>query len=410
MNYDLETLRLMAWAILVALSLCLALFEGISLGLMMFIPLMGETSQRRVLITSAAPTSLGSLAWWLVLIAVLFSAWPVAYAVSLASLQPALWLISLTLMIRPLALYFYDSLAQTGLNQHSDKLLSLSGWLPAALLGLSVGNLLKGIPFHLESDMHIAFLGDFMSLIHPFGALISLTCLSLLLMHGSSYCLTRSDGRLQQQTRGIQLRAGLSFLVTFTLSGLWITHLEGYHVTSEILTNATSNPLAKFVKRSDGLWLDNYEHEPSLILIPTLAFVGGIVTLWLGKTRHRHHTMIASSVTVAMTTLTAALSLFPFLLPSNLSLNSSLTIWDSSASQATLHVLIPCIGICLPLIMIIQRWTFTLFNQQIYVEVDTDAISQEITENAEPMLEATSILVAENTNIEDDVISNANLH
>lgn len=408
MNYDLETLRLIAWALLVAICMGLAVCEGITLGLMMLIPWLGEPSQRRALKTSAVPTSLGSLSWWLVLIAVLFSAWPVAYAVSLASLQPALGLISLTLLIRPLALYFFEALAETRLNQNLDKLLSLSGWLPAALLGLLVGNLLKGIPFHLESDMRIAFLGDFMSLIHPFGALVSLTCMSLLLMHGASYCLARTGGNLQQ-ARGIQLRAGLSFLVTFALSGLWITHLEGYHVTSEILTNATSNPLAKFVKRAEGLWLDNYEHEPSLILIPTLALIAGITALWLGKTSRRHETLIASSITVAMTTLTAGLSLFPFLLPSNLSLNSSLTIWDSSASQATLQILLPTACISLPIILLIQRWTFSLFNEEIHLEVETETMAQEITENAEPMPEANSVLETENTQTEDDVISNANL-
>jgi cytochrome d ubiquinol oxidase subunit II len=197
--------------------------------------------------------------------------------------------------------------------------------------------------------------------------------------------------------------------VTFALSGLWITHLEGYHVTSEILTNATSNPLAKFVKRAEGLWLDNYEHEPSLILIPTLALIAGITALWLGKTSRRHETLIASSITVAMTTLTAGLSLFPFLLPSNLSLNSSLTIWDSSASQATLQILLPTACISLPIILLIQRWTFSLFNEEIHLEVETETMVQEITENAEPMPEANSVLETENTQTEDDVISNANL-
>ena len=384
MNYDLETLRLMAWALLGALSLGLAVCEGMTLGLMMLIPFIGESApQRRALMRCAAPTSLGGLVWWLLFVAVLFAGWPVAYAVSLASLQPALWLMSLTLLLRPLILCFHEALTQTRVHRHLDILLSLSGWLPAALLGLLVGNLLKGIPFHLESDMRIAFLGDFMSLAHPFGALISLTCLSLLLMHGASYCLVRSSGSLQQQARAIQLRAGLSFLLTFALAGLWITHLEGYHVTSEILTNASSNPLAKFVKRGEGLWLDNYEHEPSLIIIPTLAFLSAISALWLGKIGRRHEAMIASSVTVAMSLLTVGISLFPFLLPSNLSLNSSLTIWDSSASQATLQVLLPAAIIALPTLMLVQRWTFHLFSEEI--GLDSDFVSQDIAENDLPI-------------------------
>lgn len=369
MTYDLETLRLIAWAVLGLILLGLAIFEGMSLGLLMLIPLIGESiAQRRALTISAAPTTLGSLTWWLTFLSVLFAAWPIAYAVSLRSLQSVFWLMSLTLMLRPVLLYFYDDLGQTVVRPYLDKSLGLCGWLPAALMGLSLGNLLKGVPFHLESDMHIAFLGDTMSLMHLFGALVSITCVSLVLMHGASYCLSRSLGSLQTLARSVQLRAGLGFLLSFAVTGLWITHLEGYHVTSDILTQATSNPLAKFVKRGEGLWLDNYEHEPALIIIPTLAFLSAIATLWLGRSSHHPLSIITSSMTVAMALLTVGVSLFPFLLPSNLSLNSSLTIWDSSASQATLSVLLAIAGIALPLLMIMQRWIFHLFNQEINLD------------------------------------------
>ena len=362
MTYDLETLRLIAWALLGLVALGLALCEGMTLGLMMLMPWITD---RHALVRIATPMSLGGLGWWLAFITVLFAAWPIAYAVALASFQPALWLISLTLMARPLIVYFYAEFDQTPWHALLDKLLTIGGWLPAGLLGLLAGNLLKGIPFHLESDMRIAFLGDAMSLVHLFGALVAVNALCLLMLHGASYCITKSTGDLRQQAQSLQWRAGLGFLVSFALTGLWITHLEGYHVTSDILTQATSNPLAKFVKRSEGLWLDNYEHEPWLIVIPVLSFLSAIAAIWLGRIARRDWVMIASSMTVAMTLLTLGLSLFPFLLPSNLSLNSSLTIWDSSASQATLQLLLPTASIAVTLWLCIQRWTFRLFSDEI---------------------------------------------
>lgn len=366
MTYDLETLRLIAWALLGLVALGMALCEGMTLGLMMLMPWITD---RHALVRIATPTSLGGLSGWLVFIAVLFAAWPIAYAVALASFQPALWLISLTLMVRPLIVYFYAEFDQTPWHGHLDKLLTIGGWLPAALLGLLAGNLLKGIPFHLESDMRIAFLGDAMSLVHLFGALVAVNALCLLMLHGASYCITKSTGEVRQQAQSLQWRSGLGFLVSFALTGLWITHLEGYHVTSDILTQATSNPLAKFVKRSEGLWLDNYEHEPWLIVIPVLSFLSAIAAIWLGRIARRDWAMIASSMTVAMTLLTLGLSLFPFLLPSNLSLNSSLTIWDSSASQATLQLLLPTASIAVTLWLCIQRWTFRLFSDEIGLDI-----------------------------------------
>lgn len=362
MSYDLESLRLIWWALLGLLAVGLAVGEGISLGLLMLLPWIDEsTTDRKRLIAGIAPVSLGNLAWLTTFITVLFAAWPIVYAVALSSLQPALLLIVLTLLPRPLAVYFYQAQPHPKWLANADKILLAGGWIPAAMLGLVVGNLLKGIPFHLESDMHIAFLGDFMSLLNPFSLLVAATCVALLIMHGASYGQLKYGGQLQQQAIALQLRAGIAFIALFGLTGLWITHLEGYHISSEILSNAHSNPLAKFVKRGEGLWLDNYEHQPLLIAIPALAFCGAAAALWLARNGRGYFAMLLSSLTVTMTVLTAAISMFPFLLPSNLSLNSSLTIWDSSASLIPLQILLPVALTCIPLLALGNRWLFRFF-------------------------------------------------
>jgi cytochrome d ubiquinol oxidase subunit II len=374
MSYDLETLRLIWWAILGLLAIGLAVGEGISLGMLMLLPLVDQSpASRNSLIASIAPVSVGNMAWLTSFITVLFAAWPIAYAVALTSLQPALLLIVLTALPRPLCLYFYHAQPHPKWQASADKILLASGWIPAAMLGLLVGNLLKGIPFHLESDMHIAFLGDFMSLLNPFSLLVAATCLALLIMHGASYGQLKFNGQLQQQAIALQLRAGIAFIVLFGLTGLWVTHLEGYHISSEILSNANSNPLAKFVKRGEGLWLDNYEHQPLLIAIPLAAFCSVCASLWLAKTGRSYYSMLLSSIAVAMTLLTAGVSMFPFLLPSNLSLNSSLTIWDSSASLIPLQVLLPVALTAIPALALSNRWLFGFFaGKTAAEEVDID--------------------------------------
>ncbi len=364
MNYDLETLRLIWWALLGVIAIGLAICEGLSLGVLLLLPVLANSdSARNSLIGSIAPTSLGNLAWLVAMMTVMFAAWPVAYAVSMASLQPALLMILLALLLRPLALYFADASEHPKWQLYSNKALAMSGWLPATLLGLLLGNLLKGIPFHLESDMRITFLGDFMGLLNLFALLVATTCIALLMMHGATYLLLQQpDSDVQQQAKAAQLRAGVAFLILFALTGMWISHLEGYHISSDIFPNAVSNPLAKFVKRGEGLWLDNYEHIPALIAIPTLAFIAVIASVWLAKIDRAYQAMLASTTAVGMATLTVGVSMFPFLLPSNLSLNSSLTIWDSSASLATLQALLSVSAFALPLLFFYCRWVFCLFS------------------------------------------------
>lgn len=363
MALDLESLRLIWWALLGVIVLGLVLNEGLTLGVTLLLPMLG-TNERdgRRLIDSIAPSGMGSMAWLVVMVTVLFAAWPIVYAVSLASLYPLLLPILLVLLLRPLALYFWDASDHVQWRRYAHKILAAGGLVPAGLFGVLVGNLLKGIPFHLDSDMRILFLGDFAGLFNLFSLLIAAVCLALLAMHGAAFLQLKAGEELQSQTKPIVFRAGLAFLALFAAAGLWITHLEGYHISSEILPDGSSNPLAKFVKRGEGLWLDNYEHEPLLWSVPVLAFLAAITALLLSKWDKAYFAMIASSICVTMTVLTFGVSMFPFLLPSNISLNSSLTIWDSSASQLTLHTLLWMTAAALPLMLICSRWLFGLIN------------------------------------------------
>ena len=362
MTFDLEALRLIWWALLGVLMLGWVLCEGLTLGVVMLLPLLDIGAEERPqLLKIIAPSSLGNLAWLVVLVTVLFAAWPIVYAISMSSFYLLLWLVLLALLIRPLALYFLDACDDVQWQRYGHKLLVASGLVPGALFGLLIGNLLKGIPFHLDSDMRILFLGDFAGLFNLFAMLVAATTLALLVMYGAMFLQLKTTDALQQQAKAITLRAGVAFLVLFAAAGMWITHLEGYHISSEIFSNAVSNPLAKFVKRGEGLWLDNYEHLPILWGIPTLAFIGAIATLLLAHWHKTYWALLSCAVCVTMVMLTFGVSLFPFLLPSNISLNSSLTIWDSSASQITLQSLL-WVGIfALPLMLICSRWVFWLF-------------------------------------------------
>ncbi|MDD1621696.1 MAG: cytochrome d ubiquinol oxidase subunit II [Methylococcaceae bacterium] len=359
MNFDYETLRLVYWALLVLAVTGFVVCDGLVIGTNMLLPLLAKTdADRQAMIGSIAPTSLGLQAWLVVAIALSFAAWPIAYAVLFSCLQFLLLLMLLAWMARPLGLYFRNASENPLWRQNWDKVLAVSGFLLASLLGILCGNLLKGVPFHLDSDMRIFFLGDFWGLFNPFTLLIAAVSLSLLLLYGAAYQQLKCHGEIYSHDKTLVYKAGAAFLILFALAGLWITRLEGYHVTSEIFPNGVTNPLNKFAKRSEGLWLDNYEHQPGLWAVPILAFVGAGATLYLTKLNRDYWAFIAAITTVIMAVLTAAVSLFPFLLPSNRSLNSSLTIWDASASHNTLSTLLWIVAFAFPLLMIASRWAF----------------------------------------------------
>lgn len=365
MNFDYETLRLLFWGILVLCILGFSICDGVVLGVCMLLPLLGKTdTERQTAINSIAPISLGSQAWLAAALALLFAAWPIAYAVFFSSLQAVLLLMLLVWLIRPLGLYFRNTVENLLWRQNWDIILGISGFSAAALLGIISGNLLKGIPFHLDSDMRIFFLGDFWGLLNPFALLLAALSVTLLLMYGAAFLQLNSSIGLYYFSKAWVLKAGVAFLILFALAGLWISRLEGYHISSDIFPGTASNPLSKFVKRGEGLWLDNYEHLPGLWTIPALAFISGGASIYLIKLDRSRPAFIASAITIAMTVLTAAVSMFPFLMPSNRSLNSSLTIWDAGASLNTLSALIWMIVIAFPLMVLLSRWAYSFMSSK----------------------------------------------
>ncbi|OAI11204.1 cytochrome d ubiquinol oxidase subunit II [Methylomonas lenta] len=362
MTIDLESLRLIWWALLGLVMVSFVLCEGLTLGVCLLLPMIGKSeSQRLTLISNIVPTSMGNLAWFIAMLTIVFAAWPIAYAVTMASVYPLLLLVLLAILLRPLAMYFQHASNQPLWQQYSAKVLVVGGVVPATLLGLLAGNMLKGIPFHLDSDMRILFLGDFAGLFNLFSILAAACSVALLALHGAVFIQLKTNGELQQNAKALTLQAGVAFLLLFATAGLWIMHLEGYHIDSDILPDAASNPLAKFVKRGEGLWLDNYEHLPLLWALPVLAFMGGLAAILFAKWDKTYFAMIASSLCVSMVVLTFGVSMFPFLLPSNISLNSSMTIWDSSASHMTLQSLLWLAVFALPMMVISTRWVFCLF-------------------------------------------------
>ena len=369
MIFDYETLRCIWWALLWILIINFAITGGYDLGVGMLLPFLGKTdNERRVIINSIGATWEGNQVWFVTAGGALFAAWSTAYAVLFSGFYFAFFLTLVALMLRPLGFDYRSKLPSEKWRYNWDKALFIGGFVPTLIFGVALGNLLKGIPFHLDSDMRIIYYGTFSELLNPFSLLVGITALGVLVMHGAVYLQLKTDADIAQRAKEKVFTAAIVALVGFALSGLWVMRLEGYHITSEILYDGASNPLAKFVKRGEELWLDNYGHIPALIAIPVLVFICGGLTVWLSKQDKAKWAFISSAATITFMISTVALSMFPFLIPSNMSLNSSLTVWDSSASHKTLQIMFWATAIFLPIILLYTRWVFKVLRGKVTLE------------------------------------------
>ena len=66
----------------------------------------------------------------------------------------------------------------------------------------------------------------------------------------------------------------------------------------------------------------------------------------------------SSILKVETTTTSVGLTMFPFILPSTVVPNSSLTVWDSSSSHQTLFIMLVCTVIFMPLILAYTAWVY----------------------------------------------------
>jgi len=364
--FDYETLRCIWWLFLGVLLIGFAVTGGFDLGTAILLPFLGKTdTERRVIINSIGATWEGNQVWFVTAGGALFAAWPMAYSVAFSGFYFALLLTLLALMLRPLGFDYRSKLPSEKWRGNWDKALFVGGFVPALIFGVAFGNLLQGVPFHLDNDMRIFYDGSFWGLLNPFAIVAGLLSVAMLVMHGAAYLQIKTEGDIQQRCQKTVMLFATLTLVIFALAGVWIANIDGYAITSTLLHDAPSNPLNKVVEKTAGLWLRNYQTYPLLILIPSSAFMTGVSTLILSKQQYLKSAFISSSFTIAAIILTAGVSMFPFLIPSSINMNHSLTVWDASSSHTTLAIMFWVTVVFLPIIIIYTTWVFRVLSGKI---------------------------------------------
>jgi cytochrome d ubiquinol oxidase subunit II len=117
-------------------------------------------------------------------------------------------------------------------------------------------------------------------------------------------------------------------------------------------------PVAKIVERARGAWLDNYGRWPALWLVPAAAVLAGALCLFCTALHKSLAAFVCSGLCVAGIILTAAASLFPFILPSSLDPNSSLTAWDAVSSRRTLSIMFWIVVVLMPVVVLYTAWVY----------------------------------------------------
>ncbi|MGC9420334.1 MAG: cytochrome d ubiquinol oxidase subunit II [Rhodovulum sp.] len=356
---DFEILRVIWWLLLGVLLIGFALTDGFDLGVGALLPFVAKTDvERRVAINTVGPVWEGNQVWFILGGGAIFAAWPPLYAVSFSGFYLAMFLILAALILRPVGFKYRSKRDSETWRTAWDWALFIGGFVPALVFGVAVGNVLQGVPFYLTEDLMPMYEGSFFGLLNPYALLAGIVSLSMLVMHGAAWLVLKTEGLVADRARTFGGWAALATMATFALAGLWLAAgIDGYAFVGEVATDGPSNPLMSEVEKG-GSWMAAYAARPWIVIAPALGFAGAALA-WLGFTaRKEGWTMIASKLSITGIISTVGLTMFPFILPSSIDPNSSLTVWDSSSSHLTLFVMLVSAVIFVPLILLYTAWVY----------------------------------------------------
>ncbi|MDA9558157.1 cytochrome d ubiquinol oxidase subunit II [Vibrio sp.] len=357
--FDYETLRLIWWLLIGTLFVGFAVTDGFDMGVCALVGIIGKgDTQRRVMINSIAPHWDGNQVWLVTAGGALFAAWPLVYATSFSGFYLAMILTLAALWLRPVGLDYRSKIEDKQWRKWWDKAITASGIIPPFIFGVAFGNLIQGVPFQLNEFLMSTYRGNFFGLLNPFALLCGLVSLSMITMQGAAWLQMKCVGELHTKARQVTRIAALFMVVFFVAAGFWVQTMDGYVISSVIDPNAASNPVAKTVDVVAGAWLHNFNDMSVLWLIPLTGVLMPIFTILFTKMNKSGWAFFCSSLTNAGVIFTAGTAMFPFIMPSSLVPDHSLTLWDSTSSQLTLELMTWVAFVMIPIILIYTIWTY----------------------------------------------------
>ncbi|MDG2526463.1 cytochrome d ubiquinol oxidase subunit II [Stenotrophomonas sp. HITSZ_GD] len=365
---DYTTLRVIWWLLLGILLIGFAVMDGFDLGVGTLLPFVARNDdERRLVVNTIGPVWEGNQVWLILGGGAIFAAWPPLYAVSFSGFYLAMFLILFALILRPVGFKYRGKLPSQRWRNNWDWALFVGGFIPALIMGVAVGNVLLGVPYHFDDSMRVFYTGSFFGLLMPFALLAGLLSVAMLVAHGAAMLVLKTDGPVAGRAARYGALAALAAFVLFAAGGAWVAFgLPGYTVTSTQVTDAASNPLLKtVVVGASGGWLHNYQTMPLTLLAPLAGLVGLLGSAVMLKARRGGLAFIASGVAIAGIILTVGFAIFPFLLPSSSVPGSSLTVWDGSSSHLTLWIMLLSTVVFLPIVLAYTTWVYRVLKGKV---------------------------------------------
>lgn len=319
------------WYIIIAIVLTIFfILDGYDFGAGIIHLFFAKTEKDKAVIAKSAGLFWDSNEVWLVAGGgLLFMAFPTFYASVFSGFYLPLILVLWLVIFRAIGLEFRNQFSYQMWKDIWDKAFGISSLLLALFFGIALGNIVRGVNLgSVENGVslhegHYFFLPLWDSSFSPlsehpgvidwFTIIIGLIAVITFAIHGANWIILKTNSSINIQLKTVIFKLNIALLI-LTLFSLIIWQIV--------------NPIS----------LDNFIDKPYLLIFPIIYSSGLFGLFFIKKLKKDIYGFIFSSAIIIGGITSSLVSMFPVVLPSTNSINESLTIYNTSATEYGLSV------------------------------------------------------------------------
>ena len=304
-----------AWFIIITVMLAMyVVLDGFDFGVGMVYPFVARTeTERRTAFTSIGPVWNANEVWLIAAGAVLFFAYPKAYAAGFSGFYLALILVLWLLIFRGLALELRAQVDHVLWRQAWDTAFTTSSVLLAMVFGTALGNLIRGVPLNRDGYFFVPFWTDFRPGSDPgildwFTMLFGVTSVMILAFHGANYLVVKTEGALYQRAVSIAWILGWASVGCTALTVMAVPMVQ------------------------PNLSL-NFSRHPVVYLAPVIGVIVLGYSLYFRFRRRDLAAFLASCIFIFLMLVSVMFGMYPYILISTTDLAFSLTVFNAATDS-----------------------------------------------------------------------------
>ncbi len=295
--------------------------------------------ERRIALNSIGPVWNGNEVWLLAAGGMMVVSFPRVYASGFSGFYLALMLVLWLLILRGVSIEFRSQVKDPLWRALWDAGFWVGSLLLALLLGVALGNVVRGLPIGPDGY----FQGTFALMLNPYALLTGILSVVLLAWHGANYLRTKTEGALFERA------------VKWSRALWWAVVIMFIVVTAATFVTLAGTPR-------------NFQAHPIAWATP-FVILAGLAWGFLSRAEDRSSNAFRSSTLVIVGLMvTAALTVFPNLLPSTLNPDYSLNIYNAASSPHALRVSLIANAFGMIAVIVYSTYVHRVFHGKVRLE------------------------------------------